>query len=219
MLGWSMPDGEEKFSLSEMINHFDLERISLGAPIFDTDKLRWLNGRWLREELDDDAFADRVSEWAYNRENLKRIIPLIKERVDVFSEITDMIAFFATGLPAFSEDDLAVKNLSTDQIKKILQFSLWDIDALVDWNRDSLNKVFEDLGEDLGLKIRDVLAPIFIAISGKPISPPLFDSMEVIGPDLTRARLKNAIDILGGVSKKLTKKLEKEYQARRSSGG
>ena len=77
--------------------------------------------------------------------------------------------------------------------------------------------MFEDLGEDLGLKIRDVLSPIFIAISGKPVSPPLFDSMEIIGPDLTRARLKNALDILGGVSKKLTKKLEKEYQGRRGS--
>ena len=104
-----------------------------------------------------------------------------------------------------------------DQIKKILQFSLWDIDALVDWDRDSLNKLFEDLGEDLGLKIRDVLSPIFIAISGKPVSPPLFDSMEIIGPDLTRARPKNALDILGGAAKKLTKKLEKEYQARRGA--
>ncbi|MAI41729.1 MAG: glutamate--tRNA ligase [Candidatus Azotimanducaceae bacterium] len=217
MLGWSMPDGEEKFSLKDMVKHFDLERISLGAPIFDVDKLKWLNGRWLREELDDDAFADRISEWAYNRENLKRIIPLVKERVDIFSEITDMIAFFASGLPTLSESDLTMKNLSVDQTKKILQFALWDIDSLDIWDRDSLNKVFETLGEDLELKIRDVLSPIFIAISGKPVSPPLFDSMEIIGVDMTRARLKNAIDVLGGVSKKLTKKLEKEYQLIRSS--
>ena len=217
MLGWSMPDGEEKFSLKDMVKHFDLERISLGAPIFDVDKLKWLNGRWLREELDDDAFADRISEWAYNRENLKRIIPLVKERVDIFSEITDMIAFFASGVPTLSESDLTMKNLSVDQTKKILQFALWDIDSLDIWDRDSLNKVFETLGEDLELKIRDVLSPIFIAISGKPVSPPLFDSMEIIGVDMTRARLKNAIDVLGGVSKKLTKKLEKEYQLIRSS--
>ena len=217
MLGWSMPDGEEKFSLEKMIEHFDIERISLGAPIFDVDKLKWLNGRWLREELDDDGFADRISEWAYNRESLKQIIPLIKERVDVFSEVSDMIAFFASGLPSLEDVDLVPKNQSVDDTKKILQFALWDMDALATWDRDQLNILFENIAVDLDLKIRDVLAPVFVTISGKPVSPPLFDSMAVLGPDMTRARMKHAIDVLGGVSKKLNKKLEKEYQSVRRS--
>jgi glutamyl-tRNA synthetase len=71
--------------------------------------------------------------------------------------------------------------------------------------------LFVDLAEVLQLKIRDVLGPVFIAISGKPVSPPLFDSMALIGPDMSRARLRHALDVLGGVSKKQLKKLEKDY--------
>jgi glutamyl-tRNA synthetase len=212
MLGWSMPDGEEKFSLASMIEKFDIERISLGAPVFDVDKLKWLNGRWLREECTDDEFADRVEKWAFNRENFLKVIPLIKERVDVFSELTPMISFFAEGMPDIADEDFAQKNLEPDDVKKVLQFSLWELEAMQEWNRDNLNQLFVDLAEKLDLKIREVLAPIFIAVSGKPVSPPLFDSMELLGPDMVRARVRHAITILGGVSKKQLKKLEKEYR-------
>jgi glutamyl-tRNA synthetase len=212
MLGWSMPNGEEKFTLDEMIENFDLSRISLGAPVFDVDKLSWLNGRWLRETLDDEQFADRVTEWALNRENLLRIIPLVKERVDVFSELAPMISFFAEGMPSISADDLKVKNIEEEDVKKILQFSLWRLEALTRWEHDPLNQLFVDLAESLGLKIRDVLAPMFVAISGKPVSPPLFDSMAILGPDICRARVRHALNVLGGVSKKQVKRLEKEYK-------
>jgi len=207
-----MPNGEEKFTLDEMIENFDLSRISLGAPVFDVDKLSWLNGRWLRETLDDEQFADRVTEWALNRENLLRIIPLVKERVDVFSELAPMISFFAEGMPSISADDLKVKNIEEEDVKKILQFSLWRLEALTRWEHDPLNQLFVDLAGQLGLKIRDVLAPMFVAISGKPISPPLFDSMAILGPDICRARVRHALNVLGGVSKKQAKRLEKEYK-------
>ena len=213
MLGWSMPDGEEKFSLDSMIDNFDIERISLGAPVFDIAKLKWLNGRWLREECSDEEFADRIVHWAFSRENLLKIIPLIKERVDVFSEVPSMISFFAEGMPELQESDFAHKNASPDDVKKVLQFALWDLEKILEWKRDELNQLFVDLANKLDMKIRDVLAPVFIAISGKPVSPPLFASMEILGPDMVRSRIRHALNVLGGVSKKQTKKLEKEYRA------
>ena len=206
-----MPDGEEKFSLQEMIKQFDLSRISLGAPVFDIAKLKWLNGRWLRENLSDEAFADKIIEWAYNRENLLKVIPLIKERVDVFSDVGPMAAFLVDGLPAYDESAFNTKQQSLDEIKRVLQFAVWRAEALSDWQHDTLNQLFVDLAEALTMKIRDVLGPVFVAISGKPVSPPLFDSMALIGPDMSRARLRHAIEVLGGVSKKQLKKLEKEY--------
>lgn len=212
MLGWSMPNGEEKFSLDTMIENFDIERISLGAPVFDVKKLAWLNGRWLREEFSDDEFADRLVDWAFNRENLLKVIPLIKERVDVFSEVSPMISFFTEGMPDIKDTDLAVKNIEPDEVKKLLQFALWDLEKIQDWNREQLNAIFVDLAKRLDLKIREVLAPMFVAISGKPVSPPLFASMEVLGSDMVRARVRHAISLLGGVSKKQTKKFEKEYR-------
>ncbi len=216
MLGWSMPDGEEKFSLDAMISNFDVERISLGAPVFDITKLKWLNGCWLREECSDEEFADRIVDWAFNRDNMLKIIPLIKERVDVFSEVPSMISFFAEGMPDVQESDFANKATSPDEVKKVLQFALWDLERLTNWKREELNQLFVDLAGRLEMKIRDVLAPVFVAISGKPVSPPLFDSMEVLGPDMVRARVRHAVDTLGGISKKQAKKLEKEYRSRLS---
>lgn len=213
MLGWSMPDGAEKFTLDEMIEQFDLSRISLGAPVFDVEKLNWLNGRWLRETLSDEDFADRLSAWAYNRENLLKIIPLVKERVDVFSELAPMISFFAEGMPVISEADLSFKHHEQAEIVQALQFTLWRLEATTNWDRDTLNEACSLLASQMNWKIRDLLAPIFVAISGKPVSPPLFDSMEILGADMCRARLRHALDVLGGVSKKQAKKLEKAYQA------
>lgn len=212
MLGWSMPDESEKFSLEQMIESFDIARISLGAPVFDVEKLKWLNGRWLRESLTEEEFADRIADWAFNRENLLKVIPLIKERVDVFSELAPMVSFFVEGLPDIDAEALTFKKLEPDQVLRMLQFSLWRLEAQKGWDRDSLNQLFVELAEDMGVKIRDLLTPMFVAISGKPVSPPLFDSLAILGPDLTRARVRHAIDVLGGVSKKQAKRLEKDYR-------
>lgn len=212
LLGWSMPDEREKFSLAEMIEHFDIQRISLGAPVFDVQKLAWLNGRWIREDLDDEAFADRLSEWALNRDHLMQFIPLIKERVDTFSEVVPMTSFLLAGMLDLSADAFNLKKLDQSQIKKILQFALWDLEALQQWERDHINDLLAGIADSLDMKLSEFLLPLFIAISGKSVSLPLFDSMEVLGPDLSRARLRHAINVLGGISRKENKRLEKEYR-------
>jgi len=212
MLGWSMPDGEEKFSLQEMLDNFDIQRISLGAPVFDVKKLAWLNGRWIREELDDDAFAERVSEWAINPDNLKRAIPLIKERVDTFSEIVPMTSFLYAGLLDLTSEDFEHKKVSKEEMKRTLQFALWRLEGLAGWDRTAINDLFAGLAENLKIKLADCLVPIFIAVSGKTVSPPIFDAIALLGPDISRARIRQAIDVLGGVSKKESKRLEREFR-------
>ena len=160
LLGWSMEKGEEKFSLDEMVTNFSIERISLGSPIFDVEKLKWLNGRWLRESLDAEAFADRLVSWSYNRENLLKIIPLVKDRVDVFSELAPMISFFAEGMPKITEKSFDFKKVEQGDVKKYLQFVLWRLESQVDWRREALNQLFIDLAGSLDIKIRDLLAPV-----------------------------------------------------------
>ena len=73
---WVMPDEREKFSLQEMVDNFDLSRVSLGGPIFDVEKLSWLNGQWLRD-LTLHEFASRVQQWALNPEYMMKIAPLV----------------------------------------------------------------------------------------------------------------------------------------------
>jgi glutamyl-tRNA synthetase len=217
MLGWSMPSGEEKFSLDEMVAAFDIERISMGAPVFDVEKLTWLNGRWLRENLSDDDFIDRLVEWRFNRDQLQQVIPLVKERVDVFSQLAPMTAYLVEGMPEISAESFAASKQSEDELKRSLQFALWVLEAQQDWQSAGLQSALKELAEAMDIKIRDFLGPLFVAVSGRPVSPPLFDSMAILGADMTRARVRHALNALGGVSKKQAKRLESDYRSLRSA--
>lgn len=212
-MGWSMPDGEEKFSLAEMEARFDLERVSLGGPIFDQEKLDWLNGRYLREDLDDAEFAKLFADWAFQPDLIEQITPLVRQRVSRFSDVTGLAGYFLQGELALTEEDFAHKHLDQDACRRILLFSLWSLEALPDWNRDAIEACFQQLAEKMEFKIRDFLFPLFVAVSGKPVSLSVFDSIAVLGLDLTRARLRAAIEALGGISGKQQKKLEKEFQS------
>lgn len=211
-MGWSMPDESEKFSLEEMLANFDIEQVHLGGPVFDVEKLDWLNGRWIRENLDAEQFADRVADWAFNRDNLMRVVPLIKERVEKFSDIPDLVAFLFSGLPKLTEADFENKRLEREQVIVILQFCSWRLDALRTWQRDSLYAELKQIADALEIKLKDFMTPLFVAIAGSSSAPPLFDAMEILGPDMVRARLRHALSVAGEPSKKQLKKLEKEYR-------
>ena len=219
MMGWSMPDEQEMFSLEEMISNFDINRVSLGGPVFDAEKLDWLNGRYLREALSDDEFIQRFSQWVFQPEMLQAIVPLIKQRVERFSDIAPLAAFFFSGMPAIDEQSFEHKQLKQEDAKKILQFIAWRIEGLDAWHRDRIETAFMLLAESMGIKIRDFLFPLFIAIAGSSVSTSVIDSIAVLGLDITRARLRHAIAILGGVSKKQLKNLEKEYAALEQKSG
>lgn len=210
-MGWSMPDEREKFSIAEMLEQFDIQRVSLGGPIFDVEKLSWLNGLWIREDLSDEQLADRLGEWALNRETLLQVLPLAKQRMEVFSDLAPMAAYLLSGSLKLGEADFAANKLELEQQQKILQFALWRLEALRHWERDLIFAELKELADFMGLKIRDFLAPLFIAIAGSTASISVIDSMVLLGPDMSRARLREAINVLGELGKKKLKKLEKEY--------
>ncbi len=212
-MGWSMPDEREKFSLAEMLDAFDIQRVSLGGPIFDLEKLSWLNGLWLRESLSDDELADRLVDWGLNRENLLRVIPLLKPRMETLSDFIPGAGFLAAGMLPLNGESFAAINLEAEQQLKILQYALWRLEAQADWQRDALFATLKALADAMQIKTRDFLAPLFIAVSGSTASFSVMDAMHLLGSDMTRARLRHAIEVLGGVSKKQLKKLEKDYRS------
>ncbi|MDC1529502.1 glutamate--tRNA ligase [Gammaproteobacteria bacterium] len=213
MMGWSMPDGEELFSVEDMIANFDINRVSLGGPVFDTEKLDWLNGRYLREKLSDEEFMQRFGEWAFDPATMHQIIPLIKQRVELFSDVAPIAGFFISGLPKITLADFEHKKVSAQDSVKILQFIAWAIETLPEWHRDRIETLLMGMAEKMELKIRDFLFPVFIAIAGTSVSTSVIDSIAVIGKDMTRARLRHAIEVLGGVSKKGAKRLESDYRS------
>ncbi len=218
LMGWSMPDGAEKFTLPEMIANFDLLRISLGGPVFDTAKLDWLNGRYLRENLSDAEFIARYQAWAFDPQRIRSIVPLIKPRVERFADVAPLAGFFLSGMPAIQQDSFSHGKLSTEDMLRILQFTAWRLEDLRDWQHDALEQALVDLASKLGTKIRDFLFPLFVAIAGTAVSTSVIDSMAILGLDLSRARLRHAIATLGGLSGKQQKVLEKDYQSLMKSG-
>ena len=210
-MGWSMPDESEKFSLEQMIASFDISRVSLGGPVFDVEKLSWLNGLWLRE-LDDEAFLSTLVDWAFNRDYVMQVLPHLRSRVETLSQVAERGSFCFTGVPLVDASAFDHSKFSHEQMREWLQYLLWALEALRHWNRDAIFAEAQRIATALGLKVKDVLHPVFVAIAGTTASFSVVDSMEIIGSDLSRARLRQANEILGGVSKKQAKKLEKNWQ-------
>ena len=212
MMGWTMPSGEEKFSLSEMEVNFDISRISLGGPIFDVEKLDWLNGKYIREELSDEEFTQRFAAWAFSPKKVAQIVPLLKQRVERFSDVASLGGFFIDGSLEISAESFDHNTIDSAQCVKILQFTLWKLEELEELGRGAIEEELQGLAVKFKCKIKDFLFPVFVALSGKAVSTSVIESIVILGIDITRARIHQAILVLGGISKKQMKTLEKEFR-------
>lgn len=213
-MGWSMPDEREKFTLEEMLAVFNINRVSLGGPVFDVEKLRWLNGCWIRENLTREQLADRLVAWAYNREFWLPALDHLQQRMETFSDLAPAASFLVSGLlPVTEADFLKASKLSKDDQVKILQFCQWRLESIYRWDRDTIFETLKNLAGQLDIKMKDFLSPVFVAIAGTTSSFSVMDSMAMLGSDLSRMRLRQGIEVMGGVSKNLAKLLEKDYKA------
>lgn len=210
-MGWSMPDEREKFSRAEMFENFDIKRVSLGGPIFDQEKLNWLNSQWIRD-LSETEFVEQFVAWGLNKDNLQQAVQHVQPRVEKFTDVAPLAGFLLSGMMDLSESDFEHKSIDKDAMVKLLQMGLWQLEAIRHWDRDSIQKRLFALAKEQDIKPKDFLYGFFVAIAGTPNSFSVLDSMVLIGPDMSRARVRHAIDVLGGVSKKGMKKLEKEYR-------
>jgi glutamyl-tRNA synthetase len=207
-----MPDEREKFTLEQMLEVFDIQRVSLGGPVFDVEKLSWLNGMWIREELDDDQLADRLHEWALNRDTLKAFLPFARQRMETFSDLAPLGNYLVSGMLPITAEDLKSAGMDEEQLIEALQFALWRLESVQHWDRDNIFNALKAIADAMEVKLKPFLAPLFIAIAGSSASISVMDSMNLLGADMSRARLRHAIDLLGGVGKKKLKKMEKAYQ-------
>lgn len=213
-MGWSMPDESEKFTLQQMMDNFDVQRVSLGGPIFDVEKLSWLNSLWIREDLSLEQLADRLQAWMFNRDTLMSVLPQAQTRMNTLSDFAPLTAFLASGQLPLTSASFDESKLDEEQLKQVLQFALWRLEALRTWERDAIFDTLKTLAGELDIKLKDFLAPLFIAIAGTTASFSVMDSMVLLGPDMSRARLRHALNVrIGELGKKQMKKLDKAYAA------
>lgn len=213
LMGWAMPDGEEKFTLEQMCRNLKLNRISLGGPVFDVNKLRWLNGRYIREDYTAETLQEKLEEWALNRERIGRIVPLVQPRLETLADWGQLTGAFFADQVSFDPRELGVKGKTQEEVAEILQLSLWRLEQQRDFSARALDTLFREMAKKFELKLRDFLSPFFVALSGRTVWTPLFDSMEILGSDMVRMRLRRAFESLGGISSKKGKELEKQYTA------
>lgn len=209
-MGYSLPDDREKFSLDEMIATFDISRVSLGGPVFDIEKLYWLNGEYIRTMSADDLKRTLLA-WAANDDKLTAIAKAIQPRINVLSDAVNWAGFYFANLPNVAATDFAHKTLDYETQKAILQLAVWQLESLPNWNEAAIYATMQALAAEFDIKLKELMQPFFVAIAGSAQSTPVMNSMAVIGADMTLARLRHALDVLGGISKKQTKILEKRF--------
>ena len=205
LMGYSMPGGEEVFSFDEMVASFDWERVNPVGPVFDLTKLDWLNGHYIRTLTSSDL-AERMLPYLQeaglvtdpaSSESLALLAaatPLVQERIALLSDAVPMLGFLFVSDDAFTvEPDAAAKALG-DGGRPVLTAALGALEPLGEWRADAIKEVLEAaLVEGLGLKPRHAFTPLRVAITGRTISPPLFESMELLGRERSLARLRSAL--------------------------
>ncbi len=212
MMGWHMPDNSEKFSVEEMINGFNLTDISLGSPVFDRTKLKWLNARYIREDNSPEQLAAKLQGWALNPEYIQKVTEVVASRLETLSDWGYFTAMFFSDTVPVTEELLAVKNLESPEVLELLQVTVWKLEKLRTWNSETISALLSEVADIFELKLKALTGPLYGAICGSKVAPPLFTSMEVLGSDLCRTRIIAAMNVLGGLSGKKLKKLEKKYR-------
>jgi glutamyl-tRNA synthetase len=202
LMGWTMPDERELFGLDEFVEAFTLDRISLGGPVFDVEKLTWLNGKVIRELGVEDLLA-RLRADLLSDEYLLQVLPLAHERVDTLQDFFSYATFFFTGDVEYDEKTLAklvLKGRNGPQSGKILRKLVEDaLDPLMQWDLEGVEGALRGFCEANELSPKELFMPIRVAVTGRTATPPLFDTMVVLGKEVCRSRLRRAIEAVRSV--------------------
>jgi glutamyl-tRNA synthetase len=212
LLGWSPGENRESFTLTEMAAEFDLARVNKNAAQFDLRKLESMNGDKIRA-LDPADFAARITPFL-QRDGLvadpptaaqARLVgaaaPLIQTRISRLTEAAGMLGFLLVSDADFAVDaDDAAKVLTADS-GRVLQAAEAALAGAEPWAADAIEAALKQaLLDELGLKPRVAFAPVRVAVTGRRVSPPLYESVELLGRERTLARLARAIGLATAAS-------------------
>ena len=207
LLGWSLDDKTELLTRQEIIKYFSLERVSKTAAVFNKEKLEWMNGIYIRslssEEFTHQAlpFLERDLPQEVKRpldtNYLNLITPLIQERAKTMGEVPRLTNFFFSDKLDYDTAMLLNKNkIDHAQAIQAITITLTKLESLDDWKTDSLESIIRPLAEELDLKTGVFFGLLRVAITGQTATPPLFQTMEVLGQKLCFKRLNAALDKL-----------------------
>ncbi|MBN2323288.1 MAG: glutamate--tRNA ligase [Spirochaetes bacterium] len=207
LLGWSLDDKTEVFSVGELISSFDLARVNRAACVFSYEKLDWFNGMYIRmkdkEELYDLFLPYLVDaglvpeDSCLHRDYLLRIIPLVRERVKHLSEVCDQVAFFFDeGYVTPGLEFLVQKKLTAADSARILELCSASLQDIERFEVEEIENALRGLVGTTGYKTGQVFMTIRVAVTGRPVSPGLFETMQVLGKKRVQKRLRTSLSVL-----------------------
>jgi glutamyl-tRNA synthetase len=202
LMGWAMPDERDQFTLEEFVNELRLEDISLGGPVFDLEKLSWLNGKYIRD-LPVDGLLERLRGNLLSDAYLEAVLPLVRERIDTLADFVAYSDFFFVGDVSYEQSALpkmVAKERTPPQTAKGFRVLLEEhLDGILDWNAANIESAMRAFCEAQEWTPKELFMPVRIALTGRTATPPLFETMEVLGKSRCRWRLRRAIETLRGM--------------------
>ena len=208
LLGWSFGEDREFFSKEEMAKVFDIARVNANPARFDLRKCTAINGDWMRALAPEDLAMRlipymkqegvfTVDPTAEQLETLSKAIPLVQERMETLRQGVGMLGFLYYGeanSPEFSVDADEAEKVLTDEAQPVLSSALTSLESISEWTTENIEHALRDaLIEGLGLKPKFAFGPVRVAVTGRRVSPPLFESLELLGKERSLDRIRQAL--------------------------
>ena len=202
LLGWCPEDNREIFSLPELVEAFDYHHMSKSPAVFDVQKLRWMNGEYLKA-MDDEKFYEAALPYlkkAISRDlDFRKIAAMVKTRIEVYPDIEEMVDFFEK-LPEYDVSMFTHKKSKTSAQSsyEVLTEILPRLEQQEDFSNDALFELLKAYVDEKGCKVNFVMWPVRVAVSGKQMTPAgATEIMEILGKEESVARIRKAIEMLG----------------------
>ncbi len=197
LLGWSHPEGKEFISFDEFVHDFSFDRIQTTGPIFDLEKLNWMNGKYLREHISEEDLTQRLQPWipeACSPEMTRKVLPLVRERLVTLADWPTYTSFFYQDIS--HDSALLLKKGTTELVQEQIAATVSALQRIADWSTANIETVLRELQEKYDWKKSQYFMMVRVSVTGQTATPPLFETMEVLGQELSIQRLQQAAQTL-----------------------
>lgn len=202
-VGWSFGDDQEVFTLEEAMTRFKLEDLNPANSAFPIDKLEWINGIYIREKMDDDQLADALRKpledagLTIDDDLLMQIVPIVRTRIKTFNDVVDLAGFFFhEEFTPPEADNLIQKKQEAADTLEMMQKSVDALKGMDDWGNEATYEAMKAFAKEHGYKNGQVFGALRVAATGQRISPPTFETMEILGKEESLRRFAIALEIL-----------------------
>ena len=211
LLGWSLDDHTEIFSQEDLIKHFTLEHVGKAGAIFDAEKLTWMNGLYIRA-LSIPDLASRLQPFLerpqaegglpddvarpLDSDFLFQLTPLVQERIKTLADVTGVLGLFFEDIADYDSAMLIQKGATADNTISALKGALKQFELAKTWDGAELEAMVKPLVDELEMKSGQVFGAIRVAVTGRAVSPPLFETIQALGRERALSGLRSAVAAL-----------------------